>query len=70
MGSTPSASIGATPTIRYVVFTSRGRHDLGGAEVTHSAPWECYVAKKWWPQCVGKATGPEVATLRRCRICG
>jgi hypothetical protein len=69
-GSTPNASARSASTDRHVVFTSNGRHDLGGAEVTHAAPSECTAAKKWWPQYVDKATDEEIDTLCRCRICG
>ncbi len=31
---------------RYVVFTTQGGDDLGGAIVTHANPWDCGVAKR------------------------
>ena len=53
---------------RWVIFTTNGRHDLGGTQVTH-ADRHCSVCEQY-PGFVDEATDAEIARLRRCGLCG
>ena len=53
---------------RWVIFTSRGRDDLGGAQTTH-ADRDCHVCEQY-PGFVREATAEEIKRLRRCGFCG
>jgi hypothetical protein len=67
---TPKPRHPVGPASRYVAFTHRGPHDLGGAEVTHADPEHCPAVKHFWGQYIRPATPNEIATMRRCKRCG
>jgi hypothetical protein len=53
---------------RWVIFTSKGRDDLGGAQSTH-ADRHCHICEQY-PGFVREATESEIARLGRCGFCG